>query len=67
MLTEFEKLVLEMQRARSNGFIRCLWESKEALNKYTELRKQVETWLAKKQAQEQDPTPDLFDSGKAGE
>ena len=96
MLTEFEQLVLLMRHAFEDGFTRCYWISQKALDKYNELKHQVDNLLWEKidpdqkikaelepdqklkklmQMQEQkkkletgtpDPTPDLFDSGKAG-
>ena len=57
MMTDFEKLVLEMRTAQKNWF---RWHEPEDLRKSKELERRVDTLLAKKQEQEKDPQPDLF-------
>lgn len=61
-MTEFETLVLEMRTAQKNWF---RYHDQNDLRKSKALEHQVDAWLKQKQAQEQDPTPDLFAGGKA--
>ena len=59
MLTEFEQLVLLMRHAYEDGYTRCYFISQKALDKYNELKSQVDNLLWEKIDPDQKINPEL--------
>ncbi len=56
-MTEFEQMVLEMRKAQKDYF---RWREPEMLKKSKELEREIDAYLKRREAAQQDLTPDMF-------